>query len=364
VVQVASDPIIHAQSPSPLRHPRSAQADHAPSPFESLLDDSAPAADRPAPPPTDDKTSRADGSQPVRTSANSHDSKAPPAHDDDIAIKPQDDANVDEIQSEESAVECKVGANAKVIHCASASDDGKSTEDGKRAENKESDNLVPASPVENVGTNIKVDAIAAVPTPAPEPDQRQVPQLPEQAAPAAQLATQLKPLDPELLKDVVGKPAKVEKQGEPDKKASADEGLETAQTSDQPVDTPEATLQASPAARAQANRNMRQRTATASTSPRLAVSNPSVITLMVTRRRLPPTSLFLNGAPSTTRRLSWLPHRCMRHPTQPDPPRSSHNPIRRRRQFRSPDLRSKSRARLSPARTGLKSASIRLNSGA
>jgi flagellar hook-length control protein FliK len=249
VVQVASDPIIHAQSPSPLRHPRSAQADHATSPFESLLDDSAPAADRPAPPPTDDKTSRADGSQPVRTSANSHDSKAPPAHDDDIAIKPQDDANVDEIQSEESAVECKVGANAKVIHCASASDDGKSTEDGKRAENKESDNLVPASPVENVGTNIKVDAIAAVPTPAPEPDQRQVPQLPEQAAPAAQLATQLKPLDPELLKDVVGKPAKVEKQGEPDKKASADEGLETAQTSDQPVDTPEATLQASPAAR-------------------------------------------------------------------------------------------------------------------
>jgi len=42
---------------------------------------------------------------------------------------------------------------------------------------------------------------------------------------------------------------------------------------------------------------MRQRTATASTSPRLAVSNPSVITLMVTRRRLPPTSLFLNGGP-------------------------------------------------------------------
>jgi hypothetical protein len=89
VVQVASDPIIHAQSPSPLRHPRSAQADHAPSPFESLLDDSAPAADRPAPPPTVDKTSRADGSQPVRTSGNSHDSKAPPAHDDDIATKPR-----------------------------------------------------------------------------------------------------------------------------------------------------------------------------------------------------------------------------------------------------------------------------------
>jgi flagellar hook-length control protein FliK len=248
VVQVASDPTIHAQSHSPLRHPRSAQADRAPSPFESLLDDSAPAADRSAPPPTDDKTTRADGSQPVRTSANSHDSKAPPAHDDDVATKPQDDANIDEIQSEESAVECKVGANAKVIHCASAGDDGKSTGDGKPAENKESDNLAPASPVESVETNIRVDAIAAVPTPAPEPDQRQVPQLPEQAAPAAQLATQLKPVDPELLKDVVGKPAKVEKQGESDKKASANEQLETGQTSDQPVDMPEAALRASPAA--------------------------------------------------------------------------------------------------------------------
>jgi flagellar hook-length control protein FliK len=247
VVQVASDPTIHVQSHSPLRHPRSAQADHAPSPFESLLDDSAPAADRSPPPPTDDKASRADGSQPVRTSANSHDSKAPPAHDDDVATKPQDDANVDEIQSEESAVECKVGANAKVIHCASASDDGKSTGDGKPAENKENDNLAPALPVESVETNIKVDAIAAVPTPAPEPDQGQVPQLPEQAAPAAQLATQLKPLDPELVKDVVGKPAKVETQGEPDKKASANEQLETGQTSDQPVDMPEAALRASPA---------------------------------------------------------------------------------------------------------------------
>jgi hypothetical protein len=54
-LQVASDPTIHAQSHNPLRHPRPSQADRAPSPFESLLDDSAPAADRTAPPPTDDK---------------------------------------------------------------------------------------------------------------------------------------------------------------------------------------------------------------------------------------------------------------------------------------------------------------------
>jgi hypothetical protein len=150
-----------------------------------LLDDSAPVADRSAPPP-DDKASHADGSQSVRTSGNSQDSKAPPAHDDDAATKSQEEANVDGIRSEENAVECKVGANAKVIHCASPTDDGKSAGDDKPAENKETDNLVPASlPVESVETNIRVDAIAAVTTPAPQSEHGQIPQLPEQAAPAA-----------------------------------------------------------------------------------------------------------------------------------------------------------------------------------
>jgi hypothetical protein len=226
VLQVASD--CHNLP----RHPRSAEADRAPSPFESLLDDGAPVADRSAPPP-DDKASQADGSQSVRRSGTSQDSKAPFAHDDGAATKSQDEANVDGIRSEESAVECKVGANAKVIHCASPTDDGKSPGDDKPAENKETDNLMPASlPVEGVETNIRLDAIAAVTTPAPQSEHRHVPQLPEQAAPAAQLATQLKPIDPELLKAVVGKQAKVEKQGEPDKKASANEEFETAQTSD------------------------------------------------------------------------------------------------------------------------------------
>ena len=248
MLQVASEPTIHAQSHNLSRHPRSAEADRAPSPFESLLDDSAPAADRSAP-PHDDKASHTDVSHSVRTTDKSRDTKGPPAHDDDDATKPEHEANVDEIQSEQRAVECKVGTNAKAIHCAPASDDRKSAGDDKPAENKETDNLVPTSlPVESVETNIRVDAIAAVTMPAPQSEHGPVPQLPEQAAPAAQIATQLKPLKPELVKEVVGKQAAVEKQGEPNKKASANEQLETAQTSDQPVDTPEATLQASPAA--------------------------------------------------------------------------------------------------------------------
>src|SRR4029453_8242140 len=100
------------------------------------------------------------------------------------------------------------GANPKWIHCGAGTANGKPRKEGKRAENKERDNLVPASPLESVGTNIKVDAIAGVPRSAPAPDQRRCPQPPEQAATAAQLATQRKPVDPELLKDVVGKPSK------------------------------------------------------------------------------------------------------------------------------------------------------------
>jgi hypothetical protein len=63
VLQVASDLTIHAQSHNLPRHPRSAEADRAPSPFESLLDDSAPVADRSAPPP-DDKASHATARNP------------------------------------------------------------------------------------------------------------------------------------------------------------------------------------------------------------------------------------------------------------------------------------------------------------
>ena len=38
MLQVASDPPIHTPIHNPLRHPRSAQADPAPSPFESFLE--------------------------------------------------------------------------------------------------------------------------------------------------------------------------------------------------------------------------------------------------------------------------------------------------------------------------------------
>src|SRR5262245_11204567 len=363
VVQVASEPTIHAQSHNLPRHPRSADADRAPSPFESLLDDSAPAADRSAPPP-DDKASRADDCQSVRIADRSRDTKGPPAHDDDVATKPEREANVDEIQSEQTAVECKVGTNARVIHCAPASDDRKSAEAGKPAENRETDTLVPASStVESVETNIRVDAIAAITTPAPQSEHRQVPQLPEQAAPAAQIATQLRPLDPELVKDVVGKQPAVEKQGETDKKTSANEQLEAGQASDQPVEIPEGTVQASPAAHGSGKpqhatgdgdtRHVAQARGELPVSDRSHGDMPSSpADNLVSQRGLPDSSTPLMASTQTLAASNAAKAATVVSQLDLQPAA-----------IRSPDLRSKSQARSSPARTGSKSASIRRSSG-
>jgi flagellar hook-length control protein FliK len=63
--------------------------------------------------------------------------------------------------------------------------------------------------------------------------------------PAAQFATQPKPLDPELLKEVVGRQANVGKQSEASKKAAGTEQIETDQVSDEPVDAPDLALESS-----------------------------------------------------------------------------------------------------------------------
>ena len=186
------------------------------------------------------------GSQPARRSGSSQDSKAPARDDDKVATKPQDEASIDEIQTEANVAGCKAGPDAKAIRCAADGDSAEPAKNEKAAENKETDSLTPSSRVESAETNIGADAIAAVPMPAPDSGQhRHVAQLPEQAAPAAQFATQLKPLDPELLKEVVGRQANVGKQSEASKKAAGTEQIETDQVSDEPVDAPDLALESS-----------------------------------------------------------------------------------------------------------------------
>jgi flagellar hook-length control protein FliK len=249
VLQVASDPKILAHGHTLPRDPRPAQQlDRAPSPFESLLDDGAQAADQSVPLPADDKASRADGSQPARTPpTNSNDSTTAAANDNDVATKPCDDANLDKTEIDGNAAsDNKAGLNAKVIECAAAGDSVKAGDGDKSADGHEADNPTVAAPVGNIQTLTRADAIAPVPTLAPESGQGEpFPQLPEQAAPAAQVATQLKPLDPELVKAVVGKQVDAAKQSDAGKNAG-----EQFEASDETVDDPNLTSQVTPPAHA------------------------------------------------------------------------------------------------------------------
>ena len=88
MLQVASDLTIHAHSHTQPRHPRPAEVlDRAASPFESLLDNGAPAVPPSAPPSADDKPSRAENSQPVRAADSDNESKSGPANDNGVAAK-------------------------------------------------------------------------------------------------------------------------------------------------------------------------------------------------------------------------------------------------------------------------------------
>src|SRR5262245_55742373 len=85
VLQVASDPTVHAHAHS-SRHARPAQQpDRAPSPFESLLENSSTEGPPPSPLSTDEKPARLETAQQQRPQDNCGDSKASPVNDNDLA---------------------------------------------------------------------------------------------------------------------------------------------------------------------------------------------------------------------------------------------------------------------------------------
>ena len=107
--QVASDPKIYAPNHSLPRMGRPAQqSDHAPSPFESLLDDSAQSADQPTSPSPENKAGLADSSQ---APARNNECK-PPAINDDAPAPKSDQAD---------DVSLKLGGDGKVV-CEGKSD--------------------------------------------------------------------------------------------------------------------------------------------------------------------------------------------------------------------------------------------------
>jgi hypothetical protein len=335
----------------------------AASPFESLLDDGAPAVPTSAPPSADDKPSRAENSQPVRAADSGNESKTAPANENDAAAKC--DAVRPDKPENQAASEDAAGLNAEIIEWAAGDDGIKPADNDKSVGGEKKIHDPTAAPAaDNTQTIITTDAIAAVP--APESDQGEhFPQLPEQAAPAAQVATQSKPLDHELLKSVVGKQADVQKQSDAGKKVAAGEQTDTDQSTDEIVDDPNLAAKANLPAHA----NGKPQQATSDSDKQIVAqargegSTSNGHSGTDAPPVLPADATAPRGIPETSPPVvvSAQPHAAA---NAAPPPCSSRNPARNQRPFRLTDLQSKSRARPSRARIGSKSGWIRLSWGA
>jgi flagellar hook-length control protein FliK len=246
VPQVASDPKIHAPNHSLPRMARPAQqSDQAPSPFESLLDDSAQSADQPKPPSPENKAGPADSSQaPART----NECKPPAANDgapapksdqaDDATLKPGDDGKI--------VREGKSGVNTKESTAAGETiktdDNGEKPAGGPKADNP-AIATPPTDSIQTIGTAAVV-GLAPAPasltdqTPTPDPaGAKQPDQMAELMAAVGNDASSLKGLDP------VDPKAGTSKQTAAEKKTDVETQVDT------DVSTPETMADSQPAAK-------------------------------------------------------------------------------------------------------------------
>jgi flagellar hook-length control protein FliK len=228
VPQVASDPNIHAPNHSLPRIGRPApQSERAPSPFESLLDDSAQTTDQPTPPPPESKAGAADSPQaPIK------DNECKPATANDDA--PVTTANPAETTVNpgcdgKPAGENKAAVNAKA---AAATGDAIKTvdKDDKPAEESQTDNPTVTAPTDSIQTIITTSAVAALApaagptgnqTPKPDPNAGGQPvELLQLSATAGDGMPTLKGLD--------GPKAGIGKQAGAEKKADAETQVDSA----------------------------------------------------------------------------------------------------------------------------------------
>jgi hypothetical protein len=228
VFQVASDlsiqsiQSINAHS-NTLRETRPAP-DRAPFPFESLLDESAQPAEPALP---DDRSPRPDSPNHAPP-AKAAESKQAPANESSAAAKPEDVGSNDRIDVDKACIDkacIKSTASTQVIDANGGEGTVKTAADGKPAE-PQKDSPACDQPDCSTQENPRIDVIAFASTPAPAPNHDgPVVTLPDQAAPAAEIATQSKRIDLGLLKAVVGKQAdekQVDGKKQPDTAAQAE----------------------------------------------------------------------------------------------------------------------------------------------
>ncbi|MGB9385043.1 MAG: flagellar hook-length control protein FliK [Pseudolabrys sp.] len=243
--QVASDPKIYAPNHSLPRMGRPAQqSDHAPSPFESLLDDSAQSADQPTSPSPENKAGLADSSQaPARNNeckppAINDDAPAPKSDQaDDVSLKLGDDGKV--------VCEGKSDVNAKVSTAAGETiktdENGEKPTGGPKADNP----AIVTPPTDNIQTISAAAVVGLVPALAPVADQtpkpdptgaKQPDQMAKLVAAVGNDASTLKGLDPVDSKAGTGKQTAAEKKTDVETQVDTD------------VSTPETMADSQPAA--------------------------------------------------------------------------------------------------------------------
>jgi flagellar hook-length control protein FliK len=207
---------------------RPAPSDRAPSPFESLIEDTSPPPEA-APPPQDSKVDKSDDKQ---APAKSKDCKPAEPSDDTKAGNTDEVITADEVPADESTA--KVDGK-KITKPEAASDVGDTIQpesDHAPAAGQKTDDANATTPADGVVTVASSDAISIVQMPAQTPNAtpdegKQVEQPLQQLAPApvADAAPKISQLGADLPKAVVGKKADDGKA----KQVDADDQLKTDQ---------------------------------------------------------------------------------------------------------------------------------------
>ena len=206
--QVASDPKVHASNLHMPRVARTAPSDRAPSPFESLIEDTSQPPE-PAPPQQDSKVAKSDDKQ---APAKSKDCKPVEPNDDTKPAKTDEVTAADEAPADGSTSRIE---GKKIVKPETAGDIGvsiqvKADPEPDAGQKTDDANATPAT--NGVVTIAGSDAPSIVPTPAQAPnltpdDGKQVEQPVQQLALVADAAPKMKQLAEDLPKAVVGKKA-------------------------------------------------------------------------------------------------------------------------------------------------------------